>query len=69
MFISHFCVLPEWRNFGAGSYLMNELMGYNVRVKNRYLVLIATSAGEKLYTKFGFRKVTDVVIRSFSEDI
>ena len=69
IFISHFTVLTEWRNLGAGSFLMNELMNYSSSIKNRYLVLIATAAGERLYKKFGFRRVADIPIRSFSEDV
>ena len=67
--ISHFCVLPEWRSLGAGSALMNELMCYNTILNNRYIVLIATTAGERLYKRFGFRSVGDIDIRSFSENI
>jgi|GEM_PF-2058151 len=67
--ISHFSVLSEWRSLGVGSALMKELMSYNNLIKNRYLVLIATIAGEKLYKKFGFRNIADIHIRSFSENI
>ena len=67
--VSHFCVLPALRNLGVGNALMNEIIGYNNLIRNRYLVLVATIAGERLYRKFGFRNVADVAIRSFSENI
>jgi len=66
-FISHFSVLPEWRNLGIGSLLMNELMNYTYFIKKRYLVLIATKQGERLYKKFGFKNVGSISIRSLNE--
>ena len=67
--ISHFSVLPKWRNMGVGSALMNEIMAYNNSVKNRFLVLIATKQGKKLYKKYGFRNIADISIRSFSDSV
>ena len=69
IYISHFAVLPKWRNFGLGSLLMNEIMDYNSVVQNRYIVLLATSSGGKLYSKYGFRNIADIPIRSFCEEI
>jgi len=69
IYISHFTVLRKWRNLGAGSFLMNDLMSYNDSVKNRYLALIATKQGERLYKRFGFRKIAGIPVRSFSDEI
>ena len=69
MYLSHFAVLPKWRNIGLGSLLMNEIMDYNNRAQNRYLALLATSSGERLYNKYGFRNIADIPIRSFCERI
>ena len=69
VYISHFTILSKLRNIGIGSLFMNEIMNYNSSVNNRFLVLLSTQSGRGLYSKFGFRNIADVTIRSFSEDI
>jgi len=65
IYISHFNVLSKWRNFGIGSFLMDEIMNYSNSISNRFLVLLATRPGKKLYEKFGFRNIAEIPIRSF----
>jgi GNAT superfamily N-acetyltransferase len=69
IYISHFTVLPKWRRLGLGSFLMNEIIDYNYMAQNRYLTLLATSSGEKLYNKYGFRNLASITIRSLCERI
>jgi ribosomal protein S18 acetylase RimI-like enzyme len=69
IYISHFCVLPKWRNLGVGSLLMSEIMEYNNMAQNSTIVLLATSSGERLYKRFGFRNIANIPIRSFSDEI
>ena len=69
IYISHFAVLPKWRNLGLGSLLMNDIMDYNNKSQNRYIALLATNSGEKLYNKYSFRSIAIIPIRSFCERI
>jgi GNAT superfamily N-acetyltransferase len=68
-YLSHFSVLPKWRNLGVGSLLMNEIVDYDDLMQNRFRVLLATSSGERLYKRFGFRNIANIPIRSFSDEI
>ncbi len=59
VWLAHIIVHPEYRKQGIGYRIVNELTrtyGYG-RVSS--ILLIASKDGEKLYTRVGFRKITD----------
>ncbi len=56
-YISDVNVLPEYRRRGIGTALMHALVNSNYSDGFLYSVLLATSAGSKLYQSTGFKEI------------
>lgn len=64
----YFATLPEYRRRGYARRLMEGLAGEAAR-NGREMVLLATPEGLPFYLDFGFRRLSEITIRSASADL
>jgi len=54
-------VLPEYRNIGVGSFIMNSLRGFLLEKQHEYLEVLVDESNYpavRLYEKFGFKQIS-----------
>jgi GNAT superfamily N-acetyltransferase len=59
--LGNIIVLPEYRGHGIGTALTQYLVDYFIAKGCVTQILIATSMGEPIYRKFGFRRVAEYI--------
>lgn len=55
--------MPEFRGLGLGKTMTNKLLLEAHKNKSNYVVLVASEAGEKIYSKLGF--ISDGNLKSY----